>query len=160
MKRYLFNTAATALLFFVSLIFSGCLKDQCSNTYTMYRPVYKSLTQVREDMKSGPAQPLRNTGKLYVYGQYVFLNELGSGIHVIDNSNPAQPQNISFINIPGNVDLAVKGNYLYADSYSDLVVLDVSNPGNITSKKFVNNVFHKMLFTIGVTATTLIPYRW
>ena len=42
---------------------------------------------------------------------------------------------------PGNVDLAVKGNYLYADSYSDLVVFDISHPSDIHTVKFVSNVF-------------------
>jgi hypothetical protein len=141
MKRFFSNTATATVLMMVSLLFTGCLKDQCSNTFTMYKPIYKSLTQVRADMKSGQSEPLKNTGKLYLYGQYVFLNEIGAGIHVIDNSNPAQPKNISFIKVPGNMDLAVKDNYLYADSYSDLVVFDVANPANITAKKFVNNVF-------------------
>jgi hypothetical protein len=45
------------------------------------------------------------------------------------------------VNIPGNVDLAVKGDILYADSYSDLVAFDISNPLNVTAKKFVNNAF-------------------
>jgi hypothetical protein len=62
------------------------------------------------------------------------------GIHVIDNSNPAAPRNISFINIPGNVDIAVKGNSLYADCYSDIVVFDISNPANVSAKKFMDNV--------------------
>jgi hypothetical protein len=49
-------------------------------------------------------------GKLFIQGHYIFLNEVDKGIHVIDNSNPAQPRNVAFIDIPGNVDLAVKGN--------------------------------------------------
>lgn len=130
-----------ALLFTVGIILSGCFKDDCDRTYTMYLPVYKTLTQVRSEMKSSQPQTLEQTGKLYVYGQYIFLNERNKGIHVIDNANPEQPKNISFIPIPGNVDLAVKGNYLYADSYSDMVVFDVSNPTAVTPKKFVNDVF-------------------
>ncbi|HSN08681.1 MAG TPA: hypothetical protein VLS85_06570, partial [Hanamia sp.] len=62
------------------------------------------------------------------------------GIHIIDNSNPTAPQNISFVKIPGNIDLAVKGNTLYADSYGDLVTLDVSNPLNVILKKYTENV--------------------
>ena len=52
-------------------------------------------------------------------------------MHVIDNANPAQPIRIAFIEIPGNVDISVKNNYLYADSLSDLVVLDISDINNI-----------------------------
>ena len=135
------NKFSLALLLTVGIILSGCFKDDCDRIYTMYLPVYKTLTQVRAEMKSSLPQVPEQTGKLYVYGQYIFLNEVNKGIHVIDNTDPAQPKNISFIPIPGNVDLAVKGNYLYADSYSDMIVFDVSNPTTVTAKKFVNDVF-------------------
>lgn len=126
----------------VSLVFlNSCLKDHCSRTYTLYIPVYKTLAQVRADMKSGASRSVQSPGKLYVYGNYIFLNEQEKGIHVIDNSNPAAPRNISFIKIAGNVDLAVKGNTLYADSYSDLVTFDISDPKDVKAKHFVDNVF-------------------
>ncbi len=121
-------------------LFQSCLKDTCRNTYRIYQPIYKTLSQVRAEMKSNAAQPLQNTGKIYVYGNYIFLNELNKGIHIIDNSNPSSPKNLSFINIPNNVDLAVKGNYLYADSYSDIAVFDISNLAKVTAIKFMNNV--------------------
>lgn len=126
-------------MLFIAL--TGCLKDSCKNTYTIYAPVYKSLTQVRKEMKSTSPQELQQTGKLYIYGKYIFLNEVEKGIHVIDNTNPAAPRNISFIPIPGNVDLAVKGDYLYADSYTDLVVFDISTPTQVKAHQFISNVF-------------------
>lgn len=124
-----------------SIIISGCFKDDCKTMRKLYRPVFKTLTQVRTNIKAEAAQPVRAAGKIYLYKQYIFLNEPGLGIHVIDNSNPSSPKNISFINIPGNVDLAVKDNYLYADEYSDLVVFDISNPAHAVTKEFRNNVF-------------------
>lgn len=125
----------------ILISFAGCFKDSCISTYTIYYPVYKSLTAARADMKSFAPQALHNTGKIYVYGNYLFINELNKGIHVIDNSNPAAPVNLSFVAIPGNVDIAIKGNYLYADSYSDLVVFDIAGMQNIHTVQFVNNVF-------------------
>lgn len=130
------------LLGLVGLVFllEGCLKDSYRETYQIFVPIYKTLSQVRSEMKSGPAQPLKNIGKLNVFGHYIFLNEVNKGIHVIDNSNPAAPRNIAFINIPNNVDLAVKGHYLYADSYSDVAVFDISQPANVVPVRFMNNV--------------------
>src|SRR5687767_4129509 len=90
------------------LLMQGCMKDSCRRTYTLFQPIYKSLKQVRADMKSTVPQPLEKTGKLNVFDNYIFLNEVGKGIHVIDNANPSEPKNIGFINIPNNVDLAVK----------------------------------------------------
>jgi hypothetical protein len=92
-------------------------------------------------MKSSSPTALKSTGKIYVYGDYIFVNEPDKGIHIIDNSKPASPRNIAFINIPGNEDLAVLNNTLYADSYGDLVAFDVTNPLSATPVQFVNNVF-------------------
>jgi hypothetical protein len=132
--------AVAVLSAVVLLLLQGCLKDTYRETYKIYVPIHKSLSQVRGEMKSGPAQPLKNIGKLNVFGNYIFLNEINEGIHVIDNTNPAAPKNIAFIHIPNNLDLAVKGSYLYADSYSDVVVFDISQPTNVAPVKFLDNV--------------------
>lgn len=139
MKKFL--TIALAVLS-LPLLFSlqGCLKDTCRSTYKIYTPVYKKLSDIRAGMRSEAPKPMENTGKIYVYGNYIFMNEVQKGIHVIDNSNPASPRNISFINIPGNVDMAVRGNHLYADCFSDIVVFDISNPTQVSVKKFMDNV--------------------
>lgn len=134
MKKFLYLTCI-ALLFLAP----ACRKNTCKQTYQIYEPIFKSLTSVRAEMKSSAPRKLENTGKIYTYGKYIFLNEELKGIHVIDNSNPAQPMNIGFVNIPGNVDMAVKGNYLFADCYSDIVVFDITNPANISAKKFLDN---------------------
>ncbi len=141
MKKLFTSTAYFSFLLLSVLLFSGCLKDQCSNTYTIYTPVYKTLTQVRVEMKSGQPQAIEQPGKIYLFGKYIFWNELNKGIHIIDNSNPETPKNISFIKVPGNVDIAVKGSYLYADNYSDLVVFDISTPTNVVPVKFLDKVF-------------------
>ena len=63
------------------------------------------------------------------------------GIHVINNANPSQPVNVAFIDIPGNMDMAVKGNILYADLYTDLVAIDITDPLNVKVKKVIEGVF-------------------
>jgi hypothetical protein len=123
------------------LCLNSCMKDNCRRTYSLYTPVYKTLTEVRANMKSNAPENLKQPGKLYIYGSYIFLNETDKGIHIIDNSDPKNPQNIAFITIPGNVDMAVIGNILYADSYSDLVTFDITNPKKVVAKKFLNNIF-------------------
>lgn len=129
-------------------LFSSCLKDDCRRTYKIFTPVYKSLTSLRAEVHSQSAAPVLNTGKLYIKGNWIFLNEVNKGIHVIDNSNPAQPVKISFINIPGNVDMSVKGNILYADMYSDLLAADISDPKHIKVAKYLTNTFpDKSMYT-------------
>jgi len=141
--RKIFTPAVAILLICSVFLLQGCLKDSIvhSYTYTYYKPVYKTAAEVRANIKSNTAQPVERPGKIYVKGNYIFLNEVDKGIHVIDNSNPAQPRNVTFINIPGNVDIAVKGNTLYADLYTDLIAIDISNPQNVVLKKVVEGVF-------------------
>lgn len=120
---------------------SGCDKEKTTQTYTWYTPNYATLTEVRANMKSSPVRALKNPGKIYIYGDYIFLNEVDEGIHIFDNSQPSAPKRISFIPIPGNADIAVTGNTLYADSYSDLVTFDISDPKAVTALKFTDNAF-------------------
>jgi len=84
-----------------------------------------------------------------MYGNYIFLNEVNKGVHIIDNRNPASPVIKAFINIPGNVDIAVKGSTLYADLFTDLVVVDISDPLNATLKKVVPKIFPERVYVAG-----------
>ena len=134
---------ALLILFVVPFAFSACVKDRCNKkvTYSFFVPVYKTKEEVRANIKSNAPRDVQNPGKLYIKGSLIFLNEIDKGIHVIDNSNPAKPRKFAFIDIPGNMDIAVKGNILYADLYNDLVTIDISNPSSVVVKKISENVF-------------------
>jgi hypothetical protein len=105
-----------------------------------YRPLYLS-TAALQDVKTESPQPLQKPGKIYVRGSYLFINEQGKGLHLLNNANPRSPQKLSFIKIPGNIDIAVKGNYLYADSGRDFVVLDITDPTKVKIVKRIENAF-------------------
>jgi hypothetical protein len=141
MKKIFLVARGLCLGAIFTFLLSGCIKDKITRTYQISTPVYEVLTKFRESIKSGAAADIVNTGKITVSGKYIFLSEPYKGIHVIDNSNPASPKNVSFINIPGNEDLAVTGSTLYADAYGDLVTLDISDPLQAVAKNFVANVF-------------------
>lgn len=123
------------------LLLQGCLKDKITRTYSILRPVYKSKTEVYANIRSNAPRDIAAPGKIFLYGNYIFLNEVDKGVHVIDNSNPANPVVKTFIDIPGNLDIAVKGNTLYADLYSDLVVVDIANPLQARFVKYIPHVF-------------------
>jgi len=114
----------------VALLFSGC-SDRIVDIFTANSPVYMSYEDLRDAVEQKAAAELVNPGKIYFKDDYIFIVEKMKGIHIIDNTNPANPQNISFVEVPGNVDIAIKDNILYADSYIDLVAIDVSDLGNI-----------------------------
>ncbi len=60
---------------------------------------------------------------------------------MIDNKNPESPVNMGFIEIPGNLDMAVNNDILYVDSYLDLVAIDITNPLSPVEVNRVNDVF-------------------
>lgn len=145
----------------VSCFFSlSCTRDRVNEFYTFYRPVYQTKAVVKANIKSDASQPVENPGKLVVKGNYVFLNDIDKGIHIIDISNPSQLKNIAFIHIPGCVDLAIKNDYLYADCYTDLVTIDISNPLDITVKQFLNGVFPHRYYTGFTADTAQVIQQW
>jgi hypothetical protein len=83
-----------------------------------YRPLYGS--QVATEVSLLPAKALENPGKIYVYNQYLLINERSKGIHIYNNSDPSNPQAVAFINLLGNTDMAIKNDILYADHNGDL----------------------------------------
>ena len=117
--------------------------DQVEATmrYTKVTPVYQTTETLRQAVSVMPARAIEGTGKIYSHDGYLFLNQPGEGVHIIDNTDPTNPHPISFVNIPGNFDLAAQGDFLYADSYIDLLALDISDPQNVTVTKRVENVF-------------------
>lgn len=131
----------------LSFIFVLCLyscKDEVVRTRTYHRltPFFLSVSDLRKQAISmDKPHELSAPGKIYVYGNYLFINEVSKGIHVIDNTDPSSPRFLNFINIPGNIDLAVNSNILYADSYVDLLAFDISDPAQISLAKRVENVF-------------------
>lgn len=125
------------------LAFFSC-QDTVENTYTYHTTV--SIPMKAEDLRNmyvGPVAPktIEKTGKIYLFGNYLFISEPNKGIHVIDNSDPANPVNISFVEIPGTADLAINDHILYADSYIDLLAFDISYPKKIRLASREQDVF-------------------
>lgn len=136
-------TLITSVILCTLCCFTSCVKDTCTNEHTFLQrtPIYKSLDEIRQDISIEDPRALYNPGKIYFYNNYILLNEVREGIHVIDNSDPANPVKVAFIIIPGNVDMAVKNDVLYADNFIDLLAIDISNPEKPVVKTRTENVF-------------------
>lgn len=136
------NTIKSLWLVAVCLItITACNDDEGNKETAKFAvPIVKTLSEIRNSITIESAQPTQSDGKIYVTQSLLFYVAQESGIHVFDNSNPENPQNIVFINLEGVHDIAIKGNYLYADNFVDLVVFDISNLNNITLVKTVENV--------------------
>jgi len=131
------------LVVLVSGFLTGCEQDKCTRTeeYTAFEPVYKRIDEMRLPATYGAARPLSAPGKIFYYKGYLLVNEMHQGVHVIDNSNPENPVNLGFIEIPGSLDMAVHDDVLYADSYLDLVAINITNPQAPVETNRVEDVF-------------------
>ena len=161
MKKRSIHLATLLFVIAMMMMQQSCLKDSATKTYTIYTPVYKAKAEVIAGIKTNAPRPVVHPGKLFIRDHYIFLNEIDKGIHVIDNSNPSSPVNKYFIPIPGNVDLAVKGNILYADLYRDLITIDISQPNTIQVTKVIDKVFPQRVYTNGFRQdTTRVIVDW
>ncbi len=140
------------------LFFAACNKDDGSERtkklISITTPLYRSKAAVFAAVNGSASRPIVHAGKLYIKGNYIYLNELNEGIHIIDNSNPYRPSQIAFLSIPGNLDIAIKDNMLYADMYGDLVTFDISNPRNAKVKNVLNYFFTGRASINGYAAST------
>src|SRR5438067_537251 len=107
MKKNLIN----ALLFLFALaVFTGCKKDEYERIQIVKMISVKEMRALPVGMTK--AVQAKRTGKIYIYNNYLFINEPNEGIHIYNNANPSAPVNVGFLQIPGNVDLAVHNNIL------------------------------------------------
>jgi len=122
---------------------SGCCLD-CGPYYRGNAdpdPVYLSYEELRQPIKLVPPDPIIKSGKIWVSGKYLLVNDLNRGIHVFDNADPKSPKNLGLILIPGNVDLATKGSVLFVDSFIDFVAIDLERFPEIVVLKRMENIF-------------------
>jgi hypothetical protein len=119
------KTIYSLLLPVIALGFS--CTDKYTEELTVNAPVMMSYADLRSAVAYESARALVHPGKIYFKGDYLLIVEYLEGIHVVDVSRPSQPQNAGFIVMPGCVDIAVKEQSLYADSYVDLVTVDISD---------------------------------
>ncbi len=118
----------------------GC-SEKITDRYKVNSPVYMTKSEFRNSVKVLKSESISNPGKIYFKDHYIFINEPLKGIHVIDNTNPSAPVNVTFISIPGNVDMAIKDSILYADSFVDLVAMNISDINNIYETGRIDSIF-------------------
>jgi hypothetical protein len=148
------------LLLFSVFLLHSCLKDDCAETrmFVEVNPVFMTPEEIRVAPKFETARALENLGKIYVYQNYLMINEVREGIHIYDNVNPSNPVALGFMSIPGNVDIAIKEDILYADNFMDLLSIDISDLNNPVITHREEDVFSHIWFNEN-TGTYLVYYN-
>jgi len=138
MKKVLVFLASATLL-----IAYSCNSDinSAQLTYTKATAIYGDLDAQRNLNLNDEARAISDPGKVYVSENLLLIGEEGEGIHVYDNTNPENPTALSFINIPNNKEFFVKDNFIYAESFYDMLKIDISDMNNPTLQSRVENAF-------------------
>lgn len=148
-------------LFFITAL--SCDKDDSNyELVEVATPQIMSKAAFRKSVEIVAPRNIEKSGKIYAYKDYIFVSDVNKGIHVIDNSNPKSPKRIKFLKIPGNEDISVKDDFLYADSATDLLVFDISNMNSISLKQRLEDVFNVYNFQIplGIRVVDYVEFNY
>lgn len=130
----------------LGLFLTSCEKEPNSGIGEVpgLKPVYVNANDTESVTFEEPRE-IERAGKIYYNHPYFYVNEKGMGVHVVDLSDKANPQRLGFISIPGNIDLGMKGNVMYADSFTDLLAIDVSNYQQPQILKRIHNLYDETI---------------
>ncbi|PTX44708.1 hypothetical protein C8P64_0690 [Christiangramia gaetbulicola] len=143
MKRIL--SLASILMF---LIFVSCSEETDEDLVSIAVPITQSIADFRASVKIEQPRNIKESGKIYSWNDYIFINDKNEGVHIIDNTDPYSPVKVKFLYIPRNMDIAIKDFKLYADSGMDLVVFDISDMNNIRETTRIKDVFPAYIETV------------
>ena len=104
-----------------------------------YKPIYRPATEAPGSFLA--AREVVDPGKIYVINEYLLVVDRGLGVHVFDNTDSENPQAIGFLDIPGNNDVAVRNNILYADQGKNLIAIDINDLSQPKLATVIEDVF-------------------
>lgn len=146
MKKQIEKYALFAVFLLCVVLFSGCEKEPISGYYGMgKRPVYVPESELG-DIKNLPPQPVNQTGTIFLQDTLFFMLEQKKGIHVFNLKDTLNPVYLTFFSIPAVTDFTISNDYLYADSWKDLVTVDISDLYNIREVDRETDVFTPILY--------------
>ena len=143
-KKLTLMRSGKLILLLCGIIALGCDgRNHEPIKYTKYTPVLIAKTSLSKSISLQGSTAIGEPAKIYYKGGFIYISERLKGVHIIDNSNPSNPINKSFIAIPGCLDMAIKNNVLYADNAIDLVSINLTEAekGNLQILKRIADVF-------------------
>lgn len=120
------NRYALGLIIMTGVLTSCYIEEETPTSEGVgFKPVYAPASEAGISVM--PPRELNDPGKIYLYDRYLLVNEIGEGIHVFDNVDPAMPEPLVFISIPGNTEMAVRNNILYVNHLGSIAALTIND---------------------------------
>lgn len=134
------------LLFVCSLLYVSCIgwegDDDGTPPQSLYTPVVLEREAFENSVQLLPPRNIEKSGKIYVKDNLLFINEVNKGFHIFNYETPENPVPLSFLQILGATDLAIRDNVLYINQAVDLVSINYNLTQNTMSVSYRNeNVF-------------------
>ncbi len=108
--------------FLLSSCFGNVADDELANQQ-QYKPLVLERSVFEKSIILENAKPVKKSGKIYIKGDLMFVNDVNKGFHVYDYSNPKNPILLNFIKAPGATDLAIVDDIIYINQAVDLVAV-------------------------------------
>lgn len=125
---------------------SACVKEDIARYSGVgKRPVYLPIAELG-NIVNQPPEPIRESGTIVLLDTLFFLLEQKKGIHVFNVKDSLHISNLTFISIPAVTDFTVAGNRLYADSWKDLITIDISDLYQVRLIDRQTGVFSPLLY--------------
>ncbi len=136
------------LLSSILVLFSSCLTDPHDEIETVmgYAPLYWN-----PELGSNVSEAPRTYDELtnfVVYKNLILMVEFGDGIHVVDNSNPSNPVDLTFLNVLGTVGLVVKDDFVIIATSNQLISINITDLNNATISSITTTSQEEVSITI------------
>ncbi|MBO6881926.1 hypothetical protein [Winogradskyella sp.] len=154
MKKFFLLLTVTS-----SLLFQACIgwgSDDADDIDPFPTGSYEPVIMQRTDFEAATIlentpRTIENSGKIYVKDNFIFVNEVNQGFHLINNTDPTNPINIGFIKVLGSSDLSIKEDVFYANNATDLIAFKIDEATEtLTITKRLENVFPQIWSPEGV----------
>lgn len=141
-------------LLFLCILSAGILQGCCFNgdcpdeeiidpiEFSAYEPIILERSEFETGILFEGTRDVTNAGKIYVFGDFLFITEKREGFHIYDNNDPSNPTALSFLKVPGATDIAIRNGVYYINQAVDLIAITLAiRENNPTVSKRIRNVF-------------------
>lgn len=158
------NKQSTILitLFGSYLLSVGCVvPDECNDShYTCITPVTLKWEELRADIIPSYADEtvLTSPGKIHKNNQHLFIVDNYRGVHIFEHSDTQNPTRLVFIPVMGALDISIQGDFIYINSFTDLVIVNYQAVLNGSFTQ--NNISRKENIFAAPLYSTFLPNNY